>query len=73
MARYYEDNCVGCDECMGNCNNKCKSLVCTCDKCGDGFDAEELYVTEDGDMCQECILNEFDTVAQELERDGYDE
>lgn len=73
MARYYEDNCVGCDYCVGSCINKEKTLVCTCDKCGDGFDAEELYVTEDGDMCQECILNEFDTVAQELERESYDE
>ncbi len=44
-----------------------------CDKCKKEFEPEALYVTEDGNFCDECILNDYETVAQIEERNGYDE
>lgn len=67
-----EDGCVGCPPEMGclgsSCPNKnIRVYSYFCDKCGDEFDAEELYVVDGDDICAECLLNEYQTVAQEEE------
>ena len=41
-----------------------------CDKCKKEVEPEALYVTEDSNLCDECILNNYETVAQREEREG---
>ena len=68
--RTIEDECVGCPKEMGCLGDNCRYKNVHryfCDKCGDEFDAEELYVVDGEDVCSDCILNEYQTVAQEEE------
>lgn len=64
MAKVYEDECVGCDtHCMGSvCPNR-NVLHLICDKCKE--DVEELYDTENGELCEECTLKQFKKVVIE--------
>lgn len=64
MARRYEDECCGCAvpayPCMGDaCPNR-NVLYLSCDKCKE--DADELYITEQGELCAECVLGMFEKV-----------
>lgn len=64
MAIRYEDECCGCAvpayPCMGDaCPNRNVPHL-YCDKCKE--DVEELYSTEDGDLCAECVLGMFEKV-----------
>ena len=45
--------------CRGvNCPHKFKTLIC--DHCGEEF--EKLYRTEDGELCEECVLERLEVV-----------
>lgn len=63
MARVYEDECVGCPPeigCLGSvCPNK-NVLHMYCDKCEEEVD--ELYETENGQLCADCVLGMFEKV-----------
>lgn len=55
--------CYGCATplypCQGiYCPNKSKVLIC--DHCGEEF--EKLYRTEDGELCEECVLERLEVV-----------
>ena len=59
----YEDECVGCPTemgCMGSdCPNRnVKHLYC--DKCKD--DVEKLYKYDGQEICEECLLKEFEVI-----------
>ena len=65
MAVYREDECCGCATesypCLGSeCPNR-HVLHLYCDKCKD--DVEELYETENGQLCAECVLGMFEKVG----------
>lgn len=76
--RTFEDDCVGCPPEMGCLGSSCprrRVLICTCDRCNESFDPEELYVVGGEDLCEDCLLNEYETVAQEIEyqiENGFD-
>ena len=64
MAIRYEDECCGCAvpayPCMGDaCPNRNVQHF-YCDKCDE--DVEELYETENGQLCTECVLKMFEKV-----------
>ena len=63
----FGDGCVGCGlPCLGdNCIYK-NVISCTCDKCKQEFDAEELYEVDGEDLCANCILMEYRTVWDRL-------
>ena len=68
MSRKIENECVGCTSmglhCIGEgCRNR-HVVRFYCDKCGEEFEPEALYVTDDEEFCDECLLNTFETVAQ---------
>lgn len=66
MARKIENECVSCGlPCMGSaCPNRNVHRY-YCDRCGQEFESTELYVVDGEDVCSDCILNEYQTVAQE--------
>ena len=46
--------------CRGeNCPNRRNVLIC--ENCGEEF--EKLYRTEDGDLCEECVLSKLEVVT----------
>ena len=64
MAIRYEDECCGCSvpayTCMGDsCPNRNVPHL-YCDKCKEEMD--ELYETENGQLCAECVLKMFEKV-----------
>ena len=59
----YENECVGCPPeigCLGTAcpNRNVKHLYC--DKCG--YEAEKLYKYDGEELCEECLLERFDTI-----------
>lgn len=63
----YENDCVGCPQGCINCGRK-HTPHFYCDKCGEEFEPEALY-DYDGEMvCANCLLNKYDTVAQNPEK-----
>ena len=59
----YEDECVGCPTeigCLGSaCTNRnVKHLYC--DKCK--YDVEKLYKYDGQEICEECLLKEFEVI-----------
>lgn len=61
------DECVSCGKtpCLGDI---CPNMNVTryyCDKCKEEYEPEELYITEYGELCCDCLLLNFQTVAQE--------
>ena len=64
MAIRYEDECCSCATenypCMGSsCPNRNVPHL-YCDKCEK--EVEDLYKTEDGELCAECVLKMFEKV-----------
>lgn len=56
----YEDECVGCDTCIGNsCPNR-NVKRCYCDKCKDEVDT--LYDVDGMQLCEYCTLKQFKVV-----------
>ena len=58
----YEDECVGCEHCMGKvCPNlNVKHLYC--DRCG--CEENSLWKLEDEELCKDCV---FDAILESLE------
>ena len=60
----YEDECCGCTTesypCLGSAcpNRNVKHLYC--DKCKD--DVEKLYKYDGQEICEECLLKEFEVI-----------
>ena len=66
--RTIKDECVGCSPGMGCLGSSCPNKNVKryyCDKCGGDFESEELFVVDGEDVCVNCILKEYRTVAQE--------
>ena len=67
MAIRYENECCGCAvpayPCMGDAcpNRNVRHLIC--DKCHE--DVDDLYNTENGQLCAECVLGMFEKVRIE--------
>lgn len=55
--------------CLGDSCTKRNVKTYFCNECKRDYEPEELYVTPDGDLCEECILNKYQTVAQILEKE----
>jgi hypothetical protein len=55
-----ENECVHCDWCMG-CGRK-KVPRFYCDNCEQEFEPDELYETEDGWQCADCILSRYEKI-----------
>lgn len=46
--------------CRGNtCSNRHRQVL-ICDKCGE--EVEKLYRTGDGELCEECLLGEYEVI-----------
>ena len=61
------DNCVGCrtifGSCMGTlCPNHAR-LALVCDICGG--EEEKLYKVDGQEICEECLLEHFETIDQD--------
>lgn len=73
--RKIEDECVGCPPEMGCLGSGCPNRNVHryyCDKCKREFEAEELFINEDEDeLCTNCFLSNYDTVAQREEKERW--
>ena len=59
----YEDECVGCPTEMGCMGSACPYRNVPhlyCDKCKD--DVEKLYKYDGQEICEECLLKEFEVI-----------
>ena len=59
----YEDECVGCPTEMGCMGSACPNRNVPhfyCDKCKD--DVEKLYNYDGDEICEECLLKEFEVI-----------
>jgi DNA-directed RNA polymerase subunit RPC12/RpoP len=61
VAKRYENDCVGCDTYCINCGRK-ETPHWYCDECGEEFELDELYETENGQLCAVCVLKMFEKV-----------
>lgn len=69
MVRY-ENECVGCRDlglpCLGStCPNRNVPHF-ECDKCREEFSPDELYDVDGEELCADCILKGYQTIAQKL-------
>lgn len=63
MMVVYENECIDCPSelgCFGISCTKRNVLHMTCDKCKEEVD--ELYETENGQLCADCVLGMFEKV-----------
>lgn len=71
-----ENECCQCASALYPCigdSCKCRHVPhWYCDKCKNEFEPEELYLKDDKELCTECLLLEFETVAQKEDMDDYD-
>jgi hypothetical protein len=63
-----ENECCGCAApaypCLGDsCPNRHVKRY-YCDKCGEEFEPEALYVVDDEDLCIDCLASAFPTVKE---------
>jgi len=66
-----EDLCVGCPQGCRHCGRSKVTIpvAIECDMCGQ--DCEEVYKTEDGDVCEDCLkscyhLTTVDDIAEDV-------
>lgn len=69
MAKKLYDNCMCCTSnglaCRGMaCEFSRPQAVYTCDGCGKELDSEELYDVDGEMLCADCLLGQYQTVAQ---------
>ena len=66
--RKFTKDCVDCTSIGLQCMGKGCSIGYTeyfCDKCGNEFEPEELYVNDDGEeLCDYCFLSNYKTVKE---------
>ena len=55
----FENECVGCPQGCVHCGRD-KTQHLYCDRCG--ADCEELYVFDGEELCEECLLDNFDKI-----------
>lgn len=64
MAKVYEDDCVGCEHCIGCGRRNYPHYYCDGEDCREEFSPDELY-DYDGDMlCEGCLLKKFQTIEE---------
>lgn len=57
----YADGCVQCGmPCIGEMCPYSGSKILKCDECG--FEAEELYILEDMELCAECVFDRLERI-----------
>ena len=59
----YEDECVGCPTELGCIGSACPYRNVPhlyCDKCK--YDVEKLYKYDGQELCEECLLKEFEVI-----------
>lgn len=58
-----EDLCVGCPQGCRHCGRGSVAIpvAIECEQCGEDF--EELYETEDGFLCEKCLLEQYRKVS----------
>lgn len=57
-----ENQCVGCPPNMGCMGNACPHRnveVIYCDKCGSELWADEVYLVDGEDLCEDCLKDMF--------------
>ena len=54
----YEDDCVGCPQCVHCGRDKTQHLYC--DICGE--DSEELYVFYGQELCEDCLKDSLERI-----------
>lgn len=67
MSKETQNECVGCPKELGCLGPACPNRNVTryyCDNCGDECEPEELYVVDDEELCHDCLIEKFQTVAQ---------
>ncbi len=67
MSRVIEDECVGCPPEMGCLGSSCPNKSVKryyCDECEQEFEPEDLYVVDGEELCHDCLLERFTTVAK---------
>ena len=55
----YENECVGCPQGCIHCGRD-KTQHLYCDRCGE--DSEELFIFDGEELCEECLLDNFDKI-----------
>ena len=63
----YENDCIGCaapgyPRLGESCRYRNVKHLC-CDDCGD--DVEKLYCVDDQELCEDCLLEHFETIELE--------
>lgn len=54
-----ENECVGCEHCIGlGCPNR-EVARCYCDKCGEEISSDEIYDVDGEDLCEWCLKERF--------------
>lgn len=63
-----ENDCIGCAVPLYPCRGDTCPLRQVphyyCDKCGEEFEPEALYVVDDEDLCIDCLASGFPTVKE---------
>lgn len=57
----FENDCVGCEYCI--CCGKDHTPYLYCDKCE--AQAGELFITDDGQLCEDCLKGSFEKITDE--------
>lgn len=71
MARYKENDCVGCSPCMG-CGRRFGYTIYVCDQCGaETNDEDEIHEVNGFDICDKCYQKMVeDEEKEEQEQDA---
>lgn len=60
----YSNDCVGCPQGCINCGRKhAKYVYLVCDECGEEFG--ELYKHNGQELCEGCLLEEFERITED--------
>ena len=63
----YENDCIGCAApgypCLGESCRYRNVKHLYCDDCGD--DVDKLYCVDDQELCEDCLLEHFETIEIE--------
>lgn len=59
MAKYRENDCVGCDDCV-HCGRNHWYYAFNCDECGEYIDPEDVRNDDGKDYCPKCYQRLFE-------------
>lgn len=57
----FENDCVGCEHC--GCCGRDHVPYMYCDKCE--AQVEELFITDDGQLCEDCLKESFEKITDQ--------